>query len=105
MESNVYHIMSLSSILLLKPRRIHEDLQNTFEPANIDALMDQFQRAFAVGKYGKTLDNDLFKRLKSIVKDVYDGNITRLSAQCCLYPMASEASLIDSKMILSVARL
>ncbi|KAI9261443.1 hypothetical protein BDA99DRAFT_560320 [Phascolomyces articulosus] len=68
-------------------------------------LLDYVKKEFQFGKYGKVFDKDLFQELKKAFTDVKNGNMTRLEAQCLLYPLAQDSAPLYSKIIISVARL
>ncbi|KAI7847688.1 hypothetical protein BDC45DRAFT_575544 [Circinella umbellata] len=60
---------ALSSILLVRPGRIHNDLYTTFGTAGIHELQDYLKEDFQFGKYGKLFDKNLFNELKKIAEN------------------------------------
>ncbi|KAI9006705.1 hypothetical protein CLU79DRAFT_879219, partial [Phycomyces nitens] len=105
MESHVHQILTMSSILLIKPDRMNNDIVRVFGRENIRLLQEHVRCKFGFGYYGDQFDVDLLQVLKNIVTKARYRQITRFDACLELWTMAKSASTINRKIIKSIARL
>ncbi|CAO3635760.1 unnamed protein product [Cunninghamella blakesleeana] len=100
-ESDVHHILSLSSILLLKTDRMHGDIKPFIGKDNTDEIIASIYEEFEVGK--NEFDDGLMLKMINIVKNVKKYKMSRLEGSFEIMKHAcSNNNPLIRKILLSI---
>ncbi|KAI9245650.1 hypothetical protein BDA99DRAFT_527777 [Phascolomyces articulosus] len=103
MDSNVHHILSLSSILLLQKNKYHQDLKSVFGVQILDSIYDMMQKRYKTNQHkNNSFDTSLKNSIESIIKNVKDEKIDRLDAMADLLYLCNGKTKVVKKVIKSV---
>ncbi|KAG1329243.1 hypothetical protein G6F63_011457 [Rhizopus arrhizus] len=103
MESQVHHLLSLSSILLLKKNRNHPDMESFFPSDVLNKVFNQCRLAW---KLDDVFPNDIMLNLMQLSWNLSSGSMDRIDASSALMTTAkATTNRLDRKIILSIGQL
>ncbi|KAI8140613.1 hypothetical protein BJV82DRAFT_621805 [Fennellomyces sp. T-0311] len=107
METHVHHLLAMSSIFLVKPGRMREDIVKFFGYANVELLEKQLVHDLGLGPRGDVFDNEEAGFIKNIIRDVSLEKVSRLASESKLLARALqfESGSSVQKAVSSIARL
>ncbi|ORX57393.1 hypothetical protein DM01DRAFT_1334017 [Hesseltinella vesiculosa] len=111
MESHVQHILSLSSILLIKPERNHPDLYKFLPSKEMEGLLDLIRRELHYGdiEYGEPpMQSECFEAIQSTILTIRRSAkkmVDRKNACQALFALWDTATPQEWKIILSLIAL
>ncbi|KAI7850678.1 hypothetical protein BDC45DRAFT_517530 [Circinella umbellata] len=69
LESNVHHILAMSSVLLLQKKKFHPDLKAIVGDDTLNTFYDNLQQEYETGRYCKSkFDPVLEQQIRQIIK-------------------------------------
>ncbi|KAF7732365.1 hypothetical protein EC973_005261 [Apophysomyces ossiformis] len=103
MESHVHHILAMSSVLLIKPKCINDDLKMFIDDKTTKCLVNAVKEKLGVEK--KEFNVDLMHKMIKTINDVRKGKLDRMEGVMKLYTMKPSATKEEAKIIVSIANM
>ncbi|CAO3626379.1 unnamed protein product [Cunninghamella blakesleeana] len=99
-ESDIHHILSLSSIFLITPERMHKDVRMVVGDGTLNSLTDHFDSIFNMNECEFSIE--LTNKIMKIVKMVDRKKLDRDDAVVQLLLLKSESTPLEFKIIKSI---
>ncbi|KAI9309596.1 hypothetical protein BJ944DRAFT_226692 [Cunninghamella echinulata] len=102
LESHLQHILSLSSILLLKPNRFHDDLKKIIDQGILENIVTDINKQLNLNM--NEFDNSIIIKLFSIFKNIRKNELDRMVAAMEVMKLMEQTKDHMSKKILISVR-
>ncbi|CAO3591617.1 unnamed protein product [Absidia cylindrospora] len=99
-ETHVHHLLAMSSILLLRPRCIHQDLKKFLDIGTRQAAIKKVKTDLQLE--GKAFNKVLKQKIMDIIEDVRRLRISKKKGLMLLYSLDEEATELENKIIFSI---